>query len=151
VSQRWSTLYPGDELPEISLDVSELTVILVPVSTWDMFPGHHSPGYARHQGQRDVYLNTIALQGVADRAVTDHLGPESWVRRRKLAMLGSVFPGDRLHGRARTLAVRAAEESIEADFAVELSTDRGPAVQAELTVRRWTAPATTPQPSTPTP
>lgn len=141
MSGGWVDLRPEEELPEIALAVSELTVILVPVSTWDMFPGHRSPSYARKQGQQDVYLNTVALQGVVDRTVTDHLGPDAWVRRRRMSMLGSVFPGDLLRGRARTLAVSGDADAREAMFAVELSTGRGTAVKAELTVRRWTGGA----------
>jgi acyl dehydratase len=140
----WENLAEGTELPEIALEVTEQTVILVPVATWDLFPGHHSPSYARGQGQPDMYLNTIALQGVADRSVTDHLGAAAWVTRRKLAMIDSVYPGDRLAGRARVLAVRrdatGGTPGPEADFSLEMSTRRGPALRAELTVRRYTIP-----------
>lgn len=140
----WETLAEGTDLPEVALEVTEQTVILVPVATWDLFPGHHSPAYARGQGQPDMYLNTIALQGIADRSVTDHLGASAWVVRRKLAMVDSVYPGDRLAGRARVLAVRpeAADGTPgpEADFSLEMSTGRGPALRAELTVRRYTVP-----------
>lgn len=140
----WEDLAEGSVLPEIALEVTEQTVILVPVATWDLFPGHHSPSYARSQGQPDMYLNTIALQGIADRSVTDHLGASAWVARRKLAMLDSVYPGDRLAGSARVLAVRpvAADGAPgpEADFSLEMSTRRGPALRAELTVRRYTIP-----------
>jgi acyl dehydratase len=135
----WDDLAVGDVLPETVLEVTEQTVILVPVSTWDLFPGHHSPGYARAQGQRDMYLNTIALQGLVDRAVTDHLGPDAWVTRRKLAMLGSAYPGDRLAGTAEVVAVRrGAPETVdvEADLTVEFTTGAGPALRAEVTVRR---------------
>ena len=141
----WDVLTVGAELPEIALEVTEQTVILVPVSTWDLFPGHHSPAYARSQGQPDMYLNTIALQGVADRSVTDHLGPDAWVVRRKLAMVDSVYPGDRLSGAAVVTALHHDEHGAEAAFALEMSTARGLALRAELTVRRVrrtpTAPA----------
>jgi hypothetical protein len=134
----WDTLATGTELPEVTLDVTEQTVILVPVSTWDLFPGHHSPGYARSQGQQDMYLNTIALQGLADRAVSDVLGPETWVVRRKLAMLASAYPGDRLTGGAKVVAVRRQGTAVEADFVLDVSTSRGPALRAEFTARRFT-------------
>jgi acyl dehydratase len=144
----WADLAVGDVLPETVLEVTEQTVILVPVSTWDLFPGHHSPGYARAQGQRDMYLNTIALQGLVDRAVTDHLGADAWVTRRKLAMLGSAYPGDRLAGTAEVVAVRRGTPEtvdVEADLTVEFTTGTGPALRAEVTVRRYVPrSATTP-------
>lgn len=132
----WDALVVGGRLPEITLDVTEQTVILVPVSTWDLFPGHHSPAYARSQGQPDMYLNTIALQGLADRSVTDHLGPDAWVVRRKLAMVDSAYPGDRLAGGAVVTGLRDDEHGVEAAFVLEMSTARGSALRAELTVRR---------------
>src|SRR4051794_4121379 len=148
VPRGWAALAAGDVLPETVLEVTEQTVILVPVSTWDLFPGHHSPGYARAQGQRDMYLNTIALQGLVDRAVTDHLGPDAWVTRRRLAMLGSAFPGDRLAGTAEVVAVRRGApdaDDVEADLTVEFTTGAGPALRAEVTVRRYVPrSATTP-------
>ena len=148
VRDGWASLAVGDVLPEVVLQVTEQTVILVPVATWDLFPGHHSPAYARAQGQQDMYLNTIALQGVADRAVTDSLGPRTWVVRRKLDMLGSVYPRDTLRGAATVVDVRrstpvgtpaaaVSQDSIEADFTVDMSTGRGPVLRAEITARRY--------------
>jgi hypothetical protein len=131
----WDTLAAGDVLPAIALEVTEQTVILVPVSTWDLFPGHHSPSYARAQGQQDMYLNTIALQGIADRTITDALGPRTWVTRRRMQMVGSVYPSDTLTGVAAVAAVRPspAPGSVEANFEVELSTVRGVVVKAQTT------------------
>lgn len=149
----WKTLTEGDELPEVALEVTEQTVILVPVATWDLFPGHHSPAYARAQGQQDMYLNTAALQGVVDRAITDALGPRTWVVRRRLNMLGSVYPGDTLRGAATVLAVRrsapttstvgatqaavAATSPVEADFSIDMATRRGPVLRAAITACRY--------------
>lgn len=133
----WDELAVGGRLPETALDVTDQTVILVPVSTWDLFPGHHSPAYARAQGQPDMYLNTIALQGLADRSVTDRLGPDTWVVRRKLTMTDSAYPGDRLAGAAVVTGLRHDEHGAEADFVLEMATSRGPALRAELTARRF--------------
>ena len=149
----WKTLVAGATLPSVVLEVTEQTVILVPVSTWDLFPGHHSPAYARAQGRQDMYLNTVALQGIADRAVTDALGLQTWVVRRKLSMVDSVYPGDVVTGAATATQVRTPttadpspssqtihgagdvvrRRGIEADFTVEMSTARGLVLRAEIT------------------
>ncbi|MGZ8177294.1 hypothetical protein ACXVUM_05120 [Williamsia sp. SKLECPSW1] len=133
----WDTLEADATLPQLSLAVSELTVILVPVSTWDLFPGHHSVDYARAQGQENIYLNTIALQGLVDRTVTDHLGAQTWIRRRKITMVGSVYPGDEIRAAAEILAVRRPTSGVELDARVELRTARGLVVTAELTAQRY--------------
>lgn len=136
----WDHLTVGVELPEFFLDVTARTVILVPVVTWDLFPGHHSPEYARSQGNQDMYPNTITLQGIADRAITDTLGPETWIARRKLVMLDSVYPGDRLTGAAQVVGVRRDGDGVEADFTLVMSTGRGVALQVETTARRIRRP-----------
>ena len=57
----------GASLPEISLLVTYQKIVMTPMATWDLFPGHNDPSYAQQQGQKSIYLNTVVLQGFADR------------------------------------------------------------------------------------
>lgn len=88
----------GDKLPEVTLEVTYATVATVLGATWDTFPGHHDPEFARAQGQQDIYLNTFALAGFLDRVALQWAGPEWFIRRRALRMTASVYPGDFLVG-----------------------------------------------------
>jgi acyl dehydratase len=88
----------GDPLPEVALRVTYSTVASVLGATWDGFPGHHDPEFARAQGQRDIYLNTFSLSGFLDRVALEWAGPEWFIRRRAMRMTGSVYPGDTLVG-----------------------------------------------------
>src|SRR6516225_3873881 len=93
----------GLELPQITLPVTYEKVVMTPLATWDLFPGHSDPFYAQKQGQESIYLNTIALQGFADRVATDWAGPRTFIARRKMVMKASVYPGDVLTGSARVV------------------------------------------------
>jgi len=43
----WDAVSEGDVLPEIELAISYARVIAIPAATWDYFPGHHDPFYAK--------------------------------------------------------------------------------------------------------
>jgi fatty-acyl-CoA synthase len=64
----------------------------------DYMRGHHDAAYAREQGQKDIYFNTLFHQSLVDRVMTDWAGPASFIARRKIMMRGSIHPGDRVIG-----------------------------------------------------
>lgn len=102
----WDAVSEGDVLPEIELPISYARVIAIPAATWDYFPGHHDPFYAREQGQETIYLSTMFYSGFLDRIVTDWAGPYAFIRARELTMTGSVYAGEQLTGRGRVRAKR---------------------------------------------
>lgn len=50
----WHEVSEGHALPAIELPVEDARIIHNAASTWDYFPGHHNPAYARAQGQPDM-------------------------------------------------------------------------------------------------
>lgn len=53
-----AAMVPADlDLPPVALPVSYRRVVHNAAATWDWFPGHHDPEYARAQGQRTIYLS----------------------------------------------------------------------------------------------
>jgi acyl dehydratase len=103
---RWEDVDKGDEITPVTLDVTFRHVIMTPGATWDYFPGHHDPEYARAQGQPTIYLNTMTLTGFVDRVATDWAGPAAFITRRKIALRRSVFAGDVITGRGSVTAKR---------------------------------------------
>lgn len=94
------------ELPEVVDHISYQRVVENAGATWDYFPGHFDPEYARRQGNPTIYVNTMHLAGFADRVATDWAGPGSRVVRRSLRLMGSVYAGDTMIGRGRAVAKR---------------------------------------------
>ena len=101
LSRVWGEVAEGDELPELEMPISYRRVIQDVAATRDFFPGHHDPAYAKKQQVKDIYLNTMFLQGLVDRYVSDWSGPEAFIRKRKIHMQMSIAAGDtvKINGR----------------------------------------------------
>ena len=95
------------ELPEVVDEISYERVVMNAGATWDYFPGHFDPEYAKSQGHPTIFVNTMHLAGFVDRVATDWAGPCSRVVRRKISLLGSIYAGDTMVGRGRVIAKRA--------------------------------------------
>jgi acyl dehydratase len=104
--------------PVFELDITFARVAGLALATRDLFPGHHDPAYARKQGEADIYLNTMSLLGLCDRAVLEAVGPDHFVSARSMQMLRPFVAGSRLVAFAD---VRAGDEGSE--VAVELRAD----------------------------
>ena len=124
----------GDLLPEISLEVTYEKVIMTPMATWDLFPGHNDPFYAQRQGQKSIYLHTVALQGIADRVATDWAGPAAFIARRKMVMKASVYPGDTLIGSGRVVRSETREGKRHIELSIQLRTQSGVVCDVETTL-----------------
>jgi acyl dehydratase len=122
----WEDIQAGAQIPPVVLLVTYEKVAMTPMATWDLFPGHNNPMYAAAQGQKAIYLNTIALQGFCDRVLTDWTGPATRITRRKMQMRDSVFAGDTLTGRGRVANVYRDERgNVVIDAQIDLSTQNG--------------------------
>ncbi len=102
----WDDIVVPVELPEVVDHISYQRVVENAGATWDYFPGHFDPDYARSQGNPTIYVNTMQLAGFADRVATDWAGPGSRVVRRAMRLAGPVFAGDTMIGRGRAVAKR---------------------------------------------
>lgn len=130
-------LHAGDAivdglLPEIAMHVSFHKVAMTPYATWDFFPGHNDPDYARGQGQKTIYLNTLALQGFADRVVTEWAGPATFISRRRMTMKASVYAGDTLHAGGRIVSVE--DDGAHVHLSVWLKTQDAAVCDIETTI-----------------
>jgi acyl dehydratase len=95
----WDDVEEGEELPRIEDEITYRRVIMNPATTWDYFPGHHDPEYARSQGQPTIYINTMHFMGFIDRVATTWAGPQSFIARRRMAMRRPIFAGDTMIGK----------------------------------------------------
>ncbi len=135
VQKHWDDVQEGEPLPAVTMDVTYTKIIHNVAATWDFFPGHHNPEYARWQGQKTIYAQTIFLNGFIDRAVTDWGGPETFIVRRKMSMKRSIYAGDTMTATGRIIRRYVDEEKGRlVDLEVLLSSQDGPCVPANVTV-----------------
>ncbi len=122
-----------DSLPEVVLPVTLRLCIHDVAATRDYFPGHHDRDYARAQGARDAFLNTMFFHGFTDRVVTDWAGPRATIRKRRLRMLAPVCIGDTVRTRAHVAARRHEGLHEVVDVRVAVRTEHGIGAEALVT------------------
>ncbi len=124
----------GDEITPVSLEITHKRVCINAAATWDWFPGHHEPDYARAQGQRDIYLSTLFYHGFVDRGLNDWAGPDALIRRRKISMIKSIYPGQTATLTGRVVGKRVENGRHLIDLELLVSSEEGPCVPSEATV-----------------
>lgn len=130
----WNEISEGDVVTLVTMDVPFERVILDAAATQDYFPGHHNPAYARHQGQKEIYLNTMAIEGFIDRVATDWAGPHTFIRKRQMQMRNSIYAGDTLQGEGTVEKCYEANGQHLVDVRINISTASGLCVPAALTL-----------------
>jgi len=99
----------GDELPELSYDVTATTVVLGALAMRDWRPMHHDYKFATERnGVQDIFLNTPNQAQWFERFLTDWTGPTGRVGRMEFRMKASVFPDS-------TMVLRGTVTSVETD------------------------------------
>ena len=92
----------GQELPELSIDVTPSTVVLGALATRDWRPMHHDKDFAQDRnGTRHIFINTPHNAAYFERYITDWTGPLGRLGKIQFKMSDSVFPGDTMvfHGK----------------------------------------------------
>ena len=85
----------GEQLPDLSYDVTATTVVLGALATRDWRPMHHDKDFAVHRnGTQDIFLNTPNQAAWFERYLTDWSGPRGRLGKVTFRMKDSVFPGD---------------------------------------------------------
>jgi acyl dehydratase len=116
----WHALTVPVDLPEVVDEISYERVIMNAAATWDYFPGHFDPEYAKRQGHPGIFVNTMHLAGFVDRIGTQWAGPYSRVVRRKIALAGSIYAGDTMIGRGKAVGKRCNESGSKPQYLVDL-------------------------------
>lgn len=122
---RWDEIVAAADLPEVVDHISYQRVVMNAGATWDYFPGHHDPEYARTHGHPTIFVNTMHIAGFVDRVATGWAGPYSRVVRRKMRMLGPIYAEDSMVGRGRVTAKRREASRCLADLQITVFNQRG--------------------------
>ena len=102
----------GDELPELTYDVTATTVVLGALATRDWRPQHHDYHFATERnGVKDIFINAPNQAAWFERYVTDWTGPHGRLGRVGFRMKDSVFPGDTMRFTGRVTDVSTDAQS----------------------------------------
>ncbi|MGK2913220.1 MAG: hypothetical protein ACSLE5_01985 [Porticoccaceae bacterium] len=135
-SKTWAEVKEGDSVTQVTMEVPFAKVILDAAATQDYFPGHHNPDYAKGQGQKTIYLNTMAIEGFIDRVATDWAGPRAFIVKRTMSMNRSIYAGDTMSGGGTVTKCYEDNKGRKlVDLAIIIGTQDNPCVPAQVTLR----------------
>lgn len=129
----WEDVKENEQLPEIVMPVTLTLCVRDAAGTRDFFPGHHDRDFAQGQGVRNVYVNTMFLQGFVDRVGSQWAGPGAWLLRRRLDMVASICVGDTMTTEAQVVGKYEEDGRHLVDINVRVNTEHGLGARAALT------------------
>jgi len=134
-SLTWDDVREGDTLPELHMPITFTRAVYLASATRDFSPQHSNRDYAKQRSKtRDVFVNTPFNMGMVSRLLTDWAGPQSIVRRLKVAMRGNVCAGDEMIITGTVVAKYEAEGEHRVDVDVMIATAEGPATPCSATL-----------------
>ena len=132
MSQNWSE---GDQLSEITLDLTLRRAIQAVAGTRDYYPVHHDAEFAKASGAEGIFFNTMFLQAFVGRAVCEWFGNDAFPRRLEIAMRGSNYVGKTLSATGVIAGTREENGRKLIDANVTLGTEDGPTTDVKVTVQ----------------
>jgi MaoC like domain len=101
VTRRFADVRPGEELPELAVEITTTLVVAGAIASRDYQDVHHDDALARRRGTPGIFMNILTTNGLVGRFVTDWAGPDATVKRIAIRLGVPNFAGDtmRLTGR----------------------------------------------------
>lgn len=132
---KWSSIKEGDAVPRVVLPITTSRIARSALATMDPFEGHHVTAFAREQGQDDIYVNTATFHGFIDRAISEWSGPAGFIRRLRLSIQQSVYPGDEMYAEGKVVRHYEGDDGAGlVDIDLEVGTGRGVCCPAFVTL-----------------
>ena len=117
MSRHFDDVRPGEELPELVVEVTPTLIVAAAMASRDYQDVHHDEAAARRRGTPGIFMNILTTNGFVGRYVTDWAGPDATVRRIAIRLGVPNFAGDtmRLTGRVTAAERRVGEGLVEVD------------------------------------
>lgn len=133
-TRRWDEVAEGDDLGGVRFPITMRTLMIDVAGTRDLYPIHHDREFAKGNGARDIFVNTMFYEGLFGRLATDWAGPEAFLRKLRFAMKGPNCLGDTITSRG--WVVRRYEQDGQKLLDLEIHLDNQ--LEADATVAHLT-------------
>jgi acyl dehydratase len=94
MSRRFADVRPGEELPELPIEITTTLIVAGAIASRDYQDVHHDEALARERGTPGIFMNILTTNGLVGRFVTDWAGPDATVRRIAIRLGVPNFAGD---------------------------------------------------------
>ena len=102
---RMSRMKAGDVLPPLEIEVTRTLIVAGALASRDYQDVHHDPDLAVARGSKDIFMNILTSNALAERYVVDWAGPAARVRRIRVRLGAPNYPGDTMVLRGEVAAV----------------------------------------------
>jgi acyl dehydratase len=109
LTRDFDAISPGEQLPELVVDLSPTMIIAGALASQDFQDVHHDFLMSAQRGHPTIFMNMMTLSGLVSRFVTDWSGPDCIVRAHTLRLGRPNYAGDKLRLSA-TVAATAVEQ-----------------------------------------
>jgi acyl dehydratase len=135
VTRRWEDVHEGDQLGSTTLEVTMRRLMMDVSGTRDLYPIHHDREFAKQNGARDIFVNTMFYEGLFGRLATDWAGPEAFLRKLRFSMNAPNCLGDTITSRGWVVGASVKDGARLVDLEIHLDNQLGPdATVAYMTV-----------------
>jgi acyl dehydratase len=108
MTRRFADVRPGEDLPELAIDITTTLIVAGAIASRDYQDVHHDEALARQRGTPGIFMNILTTNGLVSRFVTDWAGPDATVKRIAIRLGAPNFAGDTMR---MTGCVTSAERS----------------------------------------
>lgn len=122
----------GEALPEESIAITRTLIVATAIASRDYQDVHHDPELAKERGSKDIFMNILTSNGLAERYVTAWAGPAARVKRIKIRLGAPNYPGDTMVMTGEVTSVDEATGAVEVK--VVGTNSLGPHVSGTITV-----------------
>jgi acyl dehydratase len=95
----WDDVREGDAVTPLTMEITLRRLMIDVAGTRDLYPIHHDREFAKRNGARDIFVNTMFYEALFGRIATDWAGPEAFLRRLRFAMKSPNCLGDTITSR----------------------------------------------------
>lgn len=87
-------IHVGDELPQLSLEITPGLIVAGAIASRDYQNVHHDKDAAQALGSPDIFMNILTTNGLVGRFVTDWAGPSARLKKVSIRLGVPNYPGD---------------------------------------------------------
>ncbi len=93
---KFEEVKPGQELPELVIDLTPTLIISTAIASRDYQDVHHDRDLAHKKGSKDIFMNILSSNGFVGRYVTDWAGPDATIKRVAIRLGAPNYPYDQM-------------------------------------------------------
>jgi hypothetical protein len=107
---------PGDELPELGIDITARLIVGGAVASRDYQDVHHDKTAAQALGSPDLFMNILTTNGLVGSYVTEWAGRGARLKKLAIGLGVPNFPGDHMTLSGRVVSVSTETSVVEVEI-----------------------------------